>query len=75
MKYLLDTVAWLWSIDPVERLGDKARSTLENGREEIYLSAATTWEVSIKARLGKLNFPEHRLKSSPHAWPNRAFYR
>jgi PIN domain nuclease of toxin-antitoxin system len=57
MKYLLDTVAWLWSIYSVERLGDEARAILENGREEVYLSAATSWEVSIKMRLGKLNLP------------------
>ena len=57
MKYLLDTVAWLWSVYSVERLGDEARAILENGKEEIYLSAATPWEVSIKMRLGKLNLP------------------
>jgi PIN domain nuclease of toxin-antitoxin system len=57
MKYLLDTVAWLWSVYSVERLGAEARAILENGKQEIYLSAATSWEVSIKMRLGKLNFP------------------
>jgi PIN domain nuclease of toxin-antitoxin system len=41
----------------VERLGDEARAILVNGKEEIYLSAATPWEVSIKMRLGKLNLP------------------
>ena len=57
MKYLLDTVAWLWSVHADERLGDEARAILENGQEEIYLSAATSWELSIKMRLGKLNLP------------------
>ena len=57
MKYLLDTVAWLWSVHADERLGDKAREILANGEEEIYLSAASSWELSIKMRLGKLNFP------------------
>jgi len=57
MKYLLDTVAWLWSVHADERLGDEARAILENGQEEIYLSAASSWELSIKMRLGKLNLP------------------
>ncbi len=57
MKYLLDTVAWLWSVHADERLGDGAREILANGKEEIYLSAASSWELSIKMRLGKLNFP------------------
>ena len=57
MKYLLDTAVWLWSTDAVEKIGDAGREILGNGREEIYLSAATVWELSIKMRLGKLQFP------------------
>ena len=44
MKYLVDTVVWLLSLDSVERLGREGREILENGREVIYLSAATCWE-------------------------------
>jgi PIN domain nuclease of toxin-antitoxin system len=57
MKYLLDSMAWLWSIGSVERLSKLGREILESGQEEIYLSAATAWELSIKARLGKLQLP------------------
>ena len=57
MKYLLDTMIWLWSVDSVEKINQSCRDILENGREEIYFSAATAWEVSIKARLGKLHLP------------------
>jgi len=57
MKYLLDTVAWLWSIGPTDRIAAAAREILENGREDIYLSAATSWELSIKVALGKLQLP------------------
>ena len=57
MRYLLDTVAWLWSIDSVERLSKEAKAILEEGQQEIYFSAATAWEVSIKAYLGKLVLP------------------
>ncbi|HXO31819.1 MAG TPA: type II toxin-antitoxin system VapC family toxin [Candidatus Acidoferrales bacterium] len=57
MNYLLDTMIWLWSVDSVEKLNQECRDVLENGREEIYFSAATAWEISIKARLGKLHLP------------------
>ncbi len=57
MKYLLDGVIWLWSIDSVEKINAQAREILENGREEVYFSAATVWELTIKARLGKLHLP------------------
>ena len=57
MKYLLDTAVWLWSMNSPERIRDQGREILERGEEEIYLSAVTTWEISIKMRLGKLDFP------------------
>jgi len=57
VKYLLDTVVWLWSISAVERLNPASRELLHNGQSEIYFSAAISWEVSIKARLGKLQLP------------------
>ncbi len=60
MKYLLDTVVWMWSIGAVENISEEGRAILENGREEIYLSAITSWELSIKMRLGKL-----QLSASP----------
>ena len=56
MKYLLDTIVWLWSLRSPELIGDEGRQILELGEEEIYLSAITSWEISIKMRLGKLDF-------------------
>ena len=57
MRYLLDSMIWLWSIDSVDKMNDRCRQVLEDGGEEIYFSAATAWELSIKARLGKLSLP------------------
>jgi PIN domain nuclease of toxin-antitoxin system len=57
VKYLLDSKIWLWSIYAVEKINDACREILENGRQEVYFSAATAWELSIKARLGKLHLP------------------
>jgi PIN domain nuclease of toxin-antitoxin system len=57
MKYLLDSVAWVWSISAIERINKAGREILENGREEIYFSAASSWELSIKMRLGRLHLP------------------
>ena len=58
MRYLLDTSVWLWSVGPTERLNKKARVLLADGQHELYLSVASTWEISIKAALGKLHMPE-----------------
>jgi len=57
VKYLLDSVAWLWSIATVERLSQPAREILDDPQQQVYFSAATGWELSIKARSGKLTLP------------------
>jgi PIN domain nuclease of toxin-antitoxin system len=58
MKYLLDTMVWLWSVGPLENIGDAGLEVIENGDSEIYLSVVSSWEIAIKARLGKYNLPE-----------------
>ena len=58
MKYLLDTMVWLWSVGPVEKIGAAGRQVFEDGTSEIYLSAVSSWEIAIKARLGKYKLPE-----------------
>ncbi len=58
MKYLLDTSVWLWSLTASERINKKGRQLLASGREELYLSAASSWEISIKSALGRLHLPE-----------------
>lgn len=65
MTYLLDTGVWLWALDSFERLHPGAREIVADGREEIFLSAATTWELSIKLALGKLKFPAPPAHSVP----------
>lgn len=57
MRYLIDTVIWLWSVDSVDRINRRGMEILSSGSAQIYFSAATAWEVSIKAALGKLTLP------------------
>lgn len=57
MKYLLDSVVWLWSIGTVDKISQRGREIFDNGESEIYFSAASAWEISIKTRLGKLTLP------------------
>lgn len=58
MKYLLDTSVWLWSLTASERISQKGRQLLASGTAELYLSAASSWEIAIKSALGKLPLPE-----------------
>jgi PIN domain nuclease of toxin-antitoxin system len=58
MKYLLDTMVWLWSLGPLENIGDAGLKVIQDGDSEIYLSVVSSWEIAIKARLGKYRLPE-----------------
>jgi PIN domain nuclease of toxin-antitoxin system len=58
MKILMDTGCWLWSLTAPERLNKKARDLLSDRAHTLYLSAASSWEIAIKAALGKLHLPE-----------------
>jgi len=54
MRVLLDTHALLWWAQDDPRLPRRARSAIESFRNEVYVSAASAWEIATKVRLGKL---------------------
>ena len=54
MRVLLDTHVLLWALSDDPKLSSKARRLIENAAE-IYVSAATFWELAIKVGLGKLD--------------------
>ena len=56
MRYLADTHALIWFLAGSGRLSRPARSALEQENADIYVSAASAWEITTKHRLGK--FPE-----------------
>ena len=66
MRYLLDTVIFLWSVGAQEKLNKKARELLVNPGSEIHLSAASSWEISLKIAIGKLKLPEPASRFVPH---------
>lgn len=55
MNYLLDTHTFLWSVANVENLSKKVLEILKNPKNEIYVSAVSFWEISIKTRIKKLD--------------------
>ncbi len=58
MKILLDTHAFLWWITQDQRLSTCAQEIIEDGENEVFISAATGWEIAIKTQLGRLNLPD-----------------
>jgi PIN domain nuclease of toxin-antitoxin system len=54
MRLLLDTHAFLWFVTGDRRLSRRARRAVEAADSELLISAASVWEVAIKASLGRL---------------------
>lgn len=54
MKYLIDTHVFLWFNEGSSELSPMARTLIEDPENEIFISIAALWEISIKTALGKL---------------------
>jgi PIN domain nuclease of toxin-antitoxin system len=55
MNLLLDTHALLWWQTNDERLSNRARALIADEMNEVFVSAASAWEIATKQRLGKLD--------------------
>jgi PIN domain nuclease of toxin-antitoxin system len=54
MRLLLDTHAFLWWVTDDERLSAAAKLAITDADNQIFVSAASAWEIATKQRLGKL---------------------
>jgi len=54
LRLLLDTHALLWSFSDEENLSQTAREAVKDYANDIYVSAASAWEIATKFRFGKL---------------------
>jgi PIN domain nuclease of toxin-antitoxin system len=58
MKLLLDTCAFLWIVADAPALSMRARSLFRAPDHDVFLSAASAWEIAIKHAAGRLPLPE-----------------
>jgi PIN domain nuclease of toxin-antitoxin system len=62
VRVLLDTQLLLWSLADAKRLPARARQMIEEA--EVYVSAASIWEIAIKVSLGKLSADPRQVLSA-----------
>ena len=83
MNLLLDTHTFLWFVTGDKRLSARARRAMEGEDAELFLSAASIWEMAIKSSLGRLTLPmplneyiaeklEHGFRILPVDWTQAA---
>ena len=56
MRLLLDTHLLLWALGDPDRLDSETRSLIEDAGNDVLFSAASIWEIAIKAGLGRADF-------------------
>lgn len=57
MRLLLDAHIALWALTDDRRLGDDARVLIADSGNEVFVSAASVWEIAIKRSLGRSGIP------------------
>lgn len=62
MRVLLDTQLVLWAMAEPEKLPPIARRHIDEA--QVFVSAASLWEIAIKASLGKLNFEPESIRTT-----------
>lgn len=62
MNYLLDTHVILWLAYEDNKLSPSVREVLLNPENQIFLSAVSFWEISLKFHSGKLDLKGHNPK-------------
>ena len=65
MKLLLDTQCWLWWLTDPDLLSGGALEAIRALENEVYLSAASSWEISIKWAIKKLSLPKRPSEFVP----------
>ncbi len=60
MRLLLDTSTFLWLVEGDPKLSTVAGEAIADAANQVFLSAASAWEIAIKHGLGRLH-----LQGSP----------
>lgn len=53
----MDTHTFLWWIIDNPQISSRVRDIMSNSLNELFLSAASCWEIAIKAKIGRIKLP------------------
>lgn len=53
-RLLLDTHVLIWALTAPRRLPARVAAAIRDPERDVYVSAASTWEIAIKSALGKI---------------------
>ena len=58
-RLLLDTHAFLWCLADAAKLSPPARTAIADGHNDVFVSAVSGWEISVKRAKGQLIAPDN----------------
>ena len=59
MNLLLDTHVLIWSLENNATLSGDARDAIIDGKNIVFVSSVSAWEISIKKAMGKIKVPDN----------------
>jgi len=73
VKLLLDTCTFLWALSGEPPLPTRVAVMVQDPDNEVFLSAASSWEIAIKYAAGKLRLPDDPARFVPAMRAERGF--
>lgn len=64
MRLLLDTHVLLWWLSDDRKLATSGRQIIANPNNDVFVSSASVWEISIKRALGRLEIELDDLENA-----------
>jgi PIN domain nuclease of toxin-antitoxin system len=73
VRLLLDTHVFIWWNEDSEKISRRSREAIADSGNDVFVSAASVWEIGLKRALGKLRFSQpivpaiaaHRFQTLP----------
>ncbi len=62
MQYLLDTHVVLWWVTEPKKIRPKIQKIIADGKNKIFISSASLWEMAIKKSIGRLTMPHNLIE-------------
>ena len=59
LRLLLDTHTFVWCLSDVPKLTDETRTAIAEPRNDVFVSAVTGWEISVKRAKGRIVAPDN----------------
>ncbi len=56
-RFLLDTHVFVWLVESPDELPPEIIRTLRDMKNDVYVSAATFWEIAMNRNRGRMRFP------------------